>query len=117
MAHGHPTFAASFMFVCLLLTRHHATTWNCFLTRWKRIGLRLLSNLLDDSNAGVKRIRGGRHVRTDQFSGTTRRFRRELRHRFSEHPHWFAGSQFPGFIALVYGLAGTLIVALRKAES
>jgi predicted MFS family arabinose efflux permease len=111
-----PLFAASFMFVCLLLTRHHTTTGIAFLlggsglayayypTFWT-IPTLVLSESAAAATFGLINSVG-------QLGG----FAGNYGIGFLNIRTGSLAASF-GFIALVYGLAGTLIVALRKAES
>jgi MFS transporter, ACS family, tartrate transporter len=111
-----PLFAASLMFVCLLLTRHHAAAGIAFLlagsglaygyypTFWT-IPTLVLSESAAAATFGLINAVG-------QLGGFTGNYGIG----FLNSRTGSLAASF-GFIALVYGLAGTLIVTLRKAES
>ena len=88
-----PLIAAGLMFAILIVVRQEAAVADFVLASRQWVPVRVLPNVLGDSNPDVERIRSGSHVRIDQFDWTARRIRRELWDWFSERSNAFADGQ------------------------
>jgi sugar phosphate permease len=111
-----PLFAASFMFVCLLLTRHHTTTGIAFLLAGSGLAYAYYPTFWTIPTLVLSESAAAATFGLINSVGQLGGFAGNYGIGFLNIRTGSLAASF-GFIALVYGLAGTLIVALRKAES
>jgi sugar phosphate permease len=111
-----PLFAASLMFVCLLLTRHHTTTGIAFLLAGSGLAYAYYPTFWTIPTLVLSESAAAATFGLINSVGQLGGFAGNYGIGFLNIRTGSLAASF-GFIALVYGLAGTLIVALRKAES